>query len=310
MTDTSIADPSAAPSTAPSKVGAADPSAPEPPWSLPSPAEVPTAPEQTASTPLAAARRRGRHADPETGELDAALLDLAGRPLSPDAQKVYGDLVALYDDLAAANNPTLYRQAHLATELLSGQTPNLDAARIVVGSLRTLTSHGTPVYAVMRGVLAFVAVGTLATLAVTAILVSGTHAGTFLQRHAEFLVAGLFGALGSVVSILLRAKGYEAASLRSRPLLKLTGFCLPGVGTAFAFVVSALFTSGIVNLDFQPRDPSLPVNYSFFVVIGFLSGFSERFALRLLGTVEGRLEGNAGAPAARGTQPSGGAKAA
>jgi hypothetical protein len=305
MTDLSITDPSAAPSA----VGAAVPSGvdgqPAPP--LPSPPEAQA--DQGTAAP-GAARRPRRHADPETGEFDAALLDLAGKPLSPDAQKVYGELVSLYDDLAAASNPTLYRQAHLATELLSGQTPNLDAARVVVGSLRTLTSHGTPVYAVMRGVVAFVAAGALIMLAVTAILVSGTHAGAFLQHHAEFLVAGFFGALGSVVSILLRAKGYEAASLRSRPLLKLTGFCLPGVGTAFAFVVAALFTSGIVNLGFQPRDPSLPVNYSFFVVIGFLSGFSERFAQRLLGTVEGQFEGNAGAPAARGTPSAGGGKAA
>ena len=99
-----------------------------------------------------------------------------------------------------------------------------------------------------------------------------------------FVVAATFGMLGAVVSVLLRLSEFENAQRRSRQFLRMTGVVLPLVGVVFACVTYALFTSDLINFG-----PAVEDNTSFFIVVGFLSGFSERFTRGLLGSVEQSL---------------------
>ncbi|MCR6630064.1 MAG: hypothetical protein NVV74_08420 [Magnetospirillum sp.] len=88
-----------------------------------------------------------------------------------------------------------------------------------------------------------------------------------------------------MVSALLRLSEFEEAKRRSRQYLRLTGWVLPIIGATFAGVTFAMFKSGIVN--FQPGGDG--GHTEFFMVIGFLSGFSERFTRGLLGAAETSL---------------------
>jgi hypothetical protein len=102
------------------------------------------------------------------------------------------------------------------------------------------------------------------------------------------IVAIVFGTLGAVVSVLLRLSEFENATRRSRQFLLMTGIMLPIVGAVFASVTCALFASEIINFSFASANnkEALWNNSYFFIVIGFLSGFSERFTRGLLSTAE------------------------
>ena len=66
----------------------------------------------------------------------------------------------------------------------------------------------------------------------------------------------------------------------------MTGMLLPIVGALFAIISCAFFRLGIVNLPFPAGNAGVGDHPHFFIVIGFLSGFSERFTRGLLGSLE------------------------
>jgi hypothetical protein len=93
-------------------------------------------------------------------------------------------------------------------------------------------------------------------------------------------LAVLFGCLGSVVSLLLRLGEFESTKGRSKAFLVLYGSTLPIVGGIFAAVLGALLDAEIINIGKSTY---------IYVVVGFLSGFSERFTRNLLTMAEDRL---------------------
>jgi hypothetical protein len=94
-------------------------------------------------------------------------------------------------------------------------------------------------------------------------------------------IAVLFGCLGSAVSILLRMDEFEGTKGRSKWFLLLYGGTLPIVGGIFAAVISALLDLDIINITHNSPET--------YIVVGFLSGFSERFTRSILNMAEDRL---------------------
>src|SRR5262249_54532703 len=72
----------------------------------------------------------------------------------------------------------------------------------------------------------------------------------------------------------------------SRQFLRLTGLSLPIIGGVFAAVTASLFASKIINFSIQAPADNAAFNTELFIVIGFLSGFSERFTRGLLTAAE------------------------
>ena len=102
-----------------------------------------------------------------------------------------------------------------------------------------------------------------------------------LLDSRNIAIAILFGCLGSVVSLLLRIGEFEGAKGKSKAFLLLYGLTLPVVGGIFAAVISALLDLGVVSIG-----NNRPQTY---IIVGFLSGFSERFTRNILGIAEDRL---------------------
>ncbi len=111
--------------------------------------------------------------------------------------------------------------------------------------------------------------------------------------NADILVGTVFGFFGSIVSLLLRLPEFEVMRGRSRQFLFLTGLTLPIVGGTFAAVISALFASHVVSFSLSGKDIG-SIDTRLFILVGFLSGFSERFSRSLLTSMENRLTDSLG----------------
>ena len=217
---------------------------------------------------------------------------------------VMARLLNLSRRLDDGGNPVLYQQATLAAQLWKTHPSTGSTVSAVLDDIEFATSRNSPIYTVMHGLIASVlwlSLGTLAFLTLSSFVyawVGHTMWRDVISKLYDYLrtspivVASMFGMLGAVVSVLLRLSEFENARRRSRQFLRMTGVVLPLVGVVFASVTCALFASNLINFSFaagSDHSPVLHTNTHFFIVIGFLSGFSERFTRGLLGSAEQSL---------------------
>jgi hypothetical protein len=219
----------------------------------------------------------------------------------PDAVARLLTLSRRLDDVA--NSEALYRQAYFAATLWKANPSTSGTLSSVIDDIEFSSSRNSPIYTVIRGLqasLIYLTVGGLLLFVLSSFLYSWSSVtpweqvitGPFFRLlTSPVIVAATFGMLGAVVSVLLRLSEFENAARRSRAFLQITGVMLPVVGAVFASVTCALFASGMINFSFATGSAQneLLNNTYFFIVIGFLSGFSERFTRGLLGTAENAL---------------------
>jgi hypothetical protein len=130
-----------------------------------------------------------------------------------------------------------------------------------------------------------------------ALAVAGTAAiGLFtplLDEAATVSVLG--GAAGAVVSVMNRMTG---GSLKVRPeagkkTIRALGFMRPVIGAVFGAVVYLFLDGGIVQV-LSPPDGG--ANLAFYAGLGFVSGFSERFAQDVIAQASRETESKAPPP--------------
>jgi hypothetical protein len=109
----------------------------------------------------------------------------------------------------------------------------------------------------------------------------------------SLLVASIAGSSGAVVSVMTRLSNgslkvaYEQGITR----VQVVGAFRPAIGAVFALVIGAAAISGFIPVQL-PTD-TLKQTY-FLVVLGFIAGFSERFAQDMLLTTGRRLSAGGG----------------
>jgi hypothetical protein len=236
----------------------------------------------------------------------------AGNPLpfeaklSPEELAQFESLVGKYASLL----PVLElpsNAAFAATALLGAFA--LQAGRIKVAyhiheEVNFGTSNVTALAYVMQGVLQFVAAILLLFLVLFFILVliaiisfkpdSFTMPFTMPSLTSEFakvLFGAVFRCFGGVVSLLLRLHDFEIIKGKSRTFLRAYGGTQPLIGGIFACVLGALISAKIINISVGG---SSDLSTWFFIVLGFLAGFSERFTRNLLHVAEGHFGGATG----------------
>lgn len=101
-------------------------------------------------------------------------------------------------------------------------------------------------------------------------------------------VVGASGALGSVVSILIRLKEFD---VEFREILDpiipfLIGAFKPVIGASFGIFMYALISSGLVPLDTNPTNATGRKEELFYFAIAFTVGFSERLAKDVIARAE------------------------
>ena len=101
----------------------------------------------------------------------------------------------------------------------------------------------------------------------------------------NYMLAVFFGYVGGITSLMFRLSAAQENAVPARILFFMQVY-KPLLGSAFAGVIYCMLKSGFVLPGLQSID-----NVYFFCFIGFLSGFSERFAPDLLSRAEGRFRG-------------------
>jgi hypothetical protein len=108
-------------------------------------------------------------------------------------------------------------------------------------------------------------------------------------------VVALAGALGSIVSILIRLEQYRDTYYKGSSEPILVGFAKPLIGTAFGLFLFTMINSNILPVIKVPiPDGSTPqrnsdIRYYFFFSVAFLIGFSERLAKDIIERTEDTL---------------------
>jgi hypothetical protein len=97
------------------------------------------------------------------------------------------------------------------------------------------------------------------------------------------LITVLSAGWGSVLSMATRLTNAETKfyDVNDHRVLFLTGFFKPIIGVIFSIFISALVMSGFIPLNINTDNDKY-----LFAIIGFLSGFSERFAKDIISKTE------------------------
>ena len=105
----------------------------------------------------------------------------------------------------------------------------------------------------------------------------------------ELVVALIGGSLGAIVSVLSRmSKGaLQLQTDAGDRLLRLLGSFRPLIGGTMAVAIGAMFASGILPVE----TPSAAAEPFFFFTVGFLAGFTERWAQDMLTGAQDRIRG-------------------
>jgi hypothetical protein len=124
-------------------------------------------------------------------------------------------------------------------------------------------------------------------VSVVGALVLILHRGHFMHREIFLVgVVGLVaGAVGAVVSVIQRItnQSFRVDYDIGRPYAFFLGGLRPMIGAAFAIAITCMFASGILHLPIAAKSGS-DQYYWALVVVGFLAGFSERWAQDTLAT--------------------------
>lgn len=223
-----------------------------------------------------------------------------GGALTPDIQRELACLLSLLPNVAASGNPLFLGSFDLALSSLLGSNPNVVFAREtrlnlaqrlgIYPSLKwALTSSPIPAVRVMTGLVIVVLLAI--PLLVTMVFLLRAHFadlnGSTMDLD-DLILFGIFGAAGSVVSIMVRVDEFN----RWPPdpsILFFTGLFKPIIGFWFAIFVLLVLNSGIVQISVG-EDRQI----YFFMAISFIAGFSERFARDIVTQTESILPGAGG----------------
>jgi hypothetical protein len=120
----------------------------------------------------------------------------------------------------------------------------------------------------MLGMVTFLVIA----VAITAII--ALTAG-LLDKPATLAVLG--GAIGATVSVMSRMSsgGLKLTPESGKKTIRALGFMRPVIGAVFGAVIYVFLDGGIIDLFTPPQDEK---QLAFYAGLGFLSGFSERFA--------------------------------
>ena len=241
----------------------------------------------------------------------AALQD-AARKLPPgsdeETQDELGLILQFLPTVERTGDAALLGNLELAVESLLAEPPNRllalrlrESAQQAVlrrGFFRSILPGTSASTWVIAGMLFFLVFGSLVTLFFAYVLpfsltLDSVHnrapgGSTVSLQYVYVLLIPLTGALGSVVSILVRIRDFTEIRVLNPPALFWTGFFKPIIGATFALFVFAAVASGLISVN-EGIDPGF-----MFLTLAFVAGFSERFAPDLVSRIEGSVLSSSG----------------
>lgn len=235
--------------------------------------------------------------DAPNGRIESLIADTKtrlGPGLDDKVQTELAELLGLLHYLTRPGYSHLVGIADIAIAALLSEPPNLKFAKATREKLSHLVRpspfksifSGTPPTRVILGL------GTLLYFAVPLLLIIAPIIGQsyIMGLNSEHLVVvGMAGAIGSVVSIMVRIQDFSGLRNVDPSVLFFTGFFKPVVGASFAMFVFSALQADIIPIDLDP-DTEL----YFFIALSFVAGFSERIAKDIMKTTERQIGGATG----------------
>jgi len=238
---------------------------------------------------------KSARAEASAERLIAELGKRLGAGMKDDAQKEAAALIALISDLAYEEFTEFFPLAKVAVDAVTATPPNLTLAARIRKDIRLRTNlllrpvlflrTGHPAVQVILGLstnlyLAIPIALLLLPQAVSGSLFPGTHDHTFV-------LVGVAGAVGSIVSMLVRIQDFDNEQAEHRAILFFTGFFKPVIGIASALFMVIVLEAGLIPLGIEDADRRV----FFFLALAFVAGFSERLASDIVSRTEGKVLG-------------------
>ena len=229
-----------------------------------------------------------------------SLRDLASKPLDDDVQEQLGRIQSIINSSTTNHLPSHYEDSlNIAISALSSNKPNLLLAQTILwdleyyrirsgsilGRLLAKLTGGWPMITAGMGM---ITTGIIYTIVWIFVVIFKHYPPFMWSGGPELATAILFGILGGAVSILTRIR--SPADLQKLNPISLFLNCLfkPLVGATFAAVIYCMLATGIfasvVTERFTGDRAYLYVLFA--AAVGFVAGFSERFATDAIGGVQ------------------------
>lgn len=216
-------------------------------------------------------------------EMIASTIKSEMKPKLDEAMQHHiAELVALLPELSEPQDKRLIPMVQIAAAALMTEPPNITLAKELIERVRgrmrrspfgvLVRAGGSSSSRVILGL------GTLLYFAFPLIYLFGRRYGMGVAQifgidKARIVLVALSGAIGSIVSIMVRIRDFAMATESDPTILFFTGFFKPVIGMAFALFVFVVLNSGILPIAVQDTKASY-----FFAAVAFVAGFSERFA--------------------------------
>jgi hypothetical protein len=208
--------------------------------------------------------------------------------------------VGLLPDLKNVKDRAVVREAKMIATYLDRDDIEGSVARRIIGGLadRLRPLSGLPALHVMFGLMLFFAALLVADLILSyfwqnagwSIAAAAQYPGFYIFNVSPWLIiaVGTAGGLGSIVSILTRIQSFTALAGTDRRLLWMIGAMRPVIGIVFGLFMFAMLQAQILPFSF----PEGPQSNFQFLAMAFVAGFSERWSLGVVSSVEGRFLGH------------------
>lgn len=228
--------------------------------------------------------------------LSNLMLKRLEKEIDPSLEKNLARLIHLLSDIEKSNNFLLLQKAEMAFVAMTKTKPNLELAEMLILDLEDRLSVNVKVGSflwksvfTLNSPLSIVLFGIFVTTIIGHIFVFLGYkllndlVTTLNLQLPLLLITVLSAGWGSVLSMATRLTNAETKfyDVNDHRVLFLTGFFKPIIGVIFSIFISALVMSGFIPLNINTDNDKY-----LFAIIGFLSGFSERFAKDIISKTE------------------------
>jgi hypothetical protein len=249
--------------------------------------------------------------DPRLETLRQEMLGLFGGAVPQDLAIYAAALPRSLDRAAATGNAAIRKrildQVELAIAAFKAAAPDKGLIDELISNVRGVDSEaqrgfqgvvlrfvgGSPLWAALLGAALSVVATTYLLFGLAVLLSSYSRAEVPIDPLVFAFMA--FGAMGgAITSVLTRLDDFAAMGRAKIELVFLNALVKPIVAVFLAITVVALFSSDAVNIagfdikvaDIDPKNSEYLKQLAIFWSVGFLSGFSERFARDVVGRVD------------------------
>lgn len=241
---------------------------------------------------------------PSITAIRTSLHTLSREVLAPDVQVEIAKVAKIVSRLETKADETATADLALIVSALQAETPNLILARELRYAIKMRTgafsnarttwfmrlTGGSPTAIIVTGLIASFATWVLVGPAWLWLYESfETRSLTYfpINELTTVVVAAL---LGAMVSIMIRLRDLAEPKDFNPRMLLLSAYFKPFIGVIIAVFAYAALKSGIISSSFLTSASTDQMQNGIYWVVSFICGFSERFAIGLVGDIEKKLD--------------------